>query len=76
MTWVDTGSTPWYVSSCARNLAAATCTGVCWLAAMDRYMGMQKVEFKKTCTGFLDVLPCFVGVDISRRRDVLCATPR
>ena len=56
VTWVDAG-TPWYAGACARNLAAATCTGVCWLAAMDGYMGMQKVEFKKTCTGFLSPAP-------------------
>ena len=56
VTWVDAG-TPWYAGACARNLAAATCTGVCWLAAMDGYMGMQQVEFKKKCTGFLSPAP-------------------
>ena len=52
MTWVD-ADTPWYANSCARNLAAMTCTGVCWLAAMDRYMGMQQVDFQKTCMAFV-----------------------
>ena len=52
VTWVET-ETPWYATPCARNLAAVTGMGVCWLAAMDRYMGMQRVHFRKTCGGFL-----------------------
>ena len=51
--WVDTGSEPWYVDSCARNVAALTFTAACWLKAMDSYMGMQKVAFSKKCGAFL-----------------------
>jgi hypothetical protein len=50
--WVDT-PTPWYASGCAQCLAAVTCTAVCWLGAMDNYMGKQTVTFKKKFSRFV-----------------------